>query len=639
MNFSNTWHAALLSTLAVVAVAAVAPASAEAPAASASAQPPAAPAATDARAMRLWAQTREALGGPALDRRPILRLDGTVVQGGLSGTATQWEEIGGRRFAESYVTEPLAGGDGYDGKVVWNRDGSGLVWVDGGEAGRAQEIGGAFAGNDTLWTQGRGGATIAWGGPKTDKATTFDSFVVTVPGAAVPLEVWFDRTTHLPVRWVQTIGPITSFSTYGDYRRVAGIMVPYRGHSENSGNTVDATVTHVTVNPADGSEKLAKPASNVRDFSIAGGAEQTTLPFDLVENHVYLNVMLNGKGPYRFIFDTGGANIVDPEVAKEIGAAGKGSLQGGGVGAATESFSFANVDALSIGTATVKNQLFAVAPVRAGFGVSGGRPVDGLIGFEVLARFITTFDYARGTVTLALPGSESPAAGAEVIPFVLDGRQPQFPCTIDAVASQCTLDTGDRGSLSLYAPFIAANPQIVPHALTAEGVNGFGFGGPAMGKLGRLDSVGIGMFDMPGLVADLTTQTQGAFAQPFLAANVGGGLLKRFTLFLDYGTGTMALTPNASYGTRDGYERAGLFLLNKNGQKIVYDVRPGTPAESAGILKGDTLATVDGKDASAMSLDDVRRMFFEAPGTTLHLGLTAKNGTTRNATLVLKDFV
>jgi hypothetical protein len=33
-----------------------------------------------------------------------------------------------------------------------------------------------------------------------------------------------------------------------------------------------------------------------------------------------------------------------------------------------------------------------------GFGVSAGRAVDGLIGWEVLARFVTTFDYADKTV-------------------------------------------------------------------------------------------------------------------------------------------------------------------------------------------------------------------------------------------------
>jgi hypothetical protein len=350
--------------------------------------------------------------------------------------------------------------------------------------------------------------------------------------------------------------------------------------------------------------------------------------------------MLNGKGPYRFIYDTGGANIVDPAVAKEIGAAGKGSIQGGGVGSTTESISFAKVASLQIGDATIENQLFGVAPTRLGFGMSGGQPVDGLIGFEVLSRFVTTFDYGAGRVVLRMPGTNLPGSGgADVVPFVLDGRQPQFACTIEAIASQCTLDTGARDSISLMAPFIAAHPQVVPATLSAVGVTGFGFGGPAFGKLGRLRTVGFGTFTLPDVVADFTTQEKGAFAAPFVAANIGGNIWRRFTLTLDYGKQTMTLTPNGAFDGPDVYERAGLFLLNRAGKYVVLDARPGAPAAQAGIVKGDTIDSIDGKPASSMSLAAVRELFFGPPGTVLHFVLTAKDGTKRSVAVTLRDFV
>jgi hypothetical protein len=596
-------------------------------------------AAGEARVTELLAQSRAALGGPALDRTAIVRTDARVTQSGLTGTQSQWQEIGAPRFAESYVTEPVEGGDGFDGSVVWNRDGSGFVWIDGSEAGRAQEISAAFLGSEMLWTPNHGGASVTWGGTKSAKSVEYDSLIVSAPGSAVPFELWFDRITHLPVRWVQTIGPDTSFATLEDYHRVTGIMIAYKSHFQSSsGNSGDSNVTHVEIDPPDGNARLQEPASDVTDFSISGGASSTTIPFDLIENHVYLNVMLNGKGPYRFIFDTGGANLVDPEVAREIGAVGKGSTQGEGVGATTESSQFTKVDLLTVGTATLKSQLFGVAPIRAGFGISGGRQIDGLIGFEVLARFITIFDYANNVVELALPGSAPPPANAGAIPFVFYGRQPQFACTIVGVATQCTLDTGERASISLYAPFMAEHPQVVPKTLTAVGVNGFGFGGPAMGRLGRL-TLRIGKYELQGVVADFTAQTKGAFAAPFVGGNVGGGALKHFTLYLDYNTTTMALAPNASFAKRDSYERSGMFLVNKGGKKIVYDVRVGTPAQAAGIMKGDVIMAIDGKNATAETLDEVRSAFFGAPGTVLNLTLTDKTGAPKTATLTLRDYV
>lgn len=598
---------------------------------------PAAPLPNDAA--RVIAQSRAALGGAALSHVKLLELHSKVSIGGIAGTGVSWQEIGAARYAESYDLPPLAGGDGYDGSVAWSRDGSGLVWVDGGETGRAQTIAQAFANGYALWQPSRGGATVVSKGVQSAGGRSYDVLSILPPHAAAPFELWFDRSTHLPSRFTQTIGPDTTVTSLSQFHPVDGLMVPYASHTESSdGNSSDATVVQAVADPPGGLARLAKPASDVHDFSIAGGAAQTSVPFDLVENHVYLSVMLNGKGPYRFIYDTGGANIVDPAVAREIGAVGHGSIQGGGVGSATESVSFAKVDSLQVGDATIKDQLFGVAPTRMGFGMSGGQPVDGLIGFEVLSRFVTTFDYPARRVVLAMPGASAPA-GAHAVPFVLDGRQPQFACAIDGIASQCTLDTGSRASITLMSPFIAAHPAVVPAVESAIGVNGFGFGGPAMGKLGRIQSVGFASFTLHDVVGDFTSQTKGALAVPFVAANVGGGIFKRFSLTLDYGKQTMALIAGPDFAQPDVYERAGLFLLNRGGKYVVIDARPGTPAANAGIVKGDTIDTIDGKAASSMSLQAVRELFFGTPGTVLQIGLIGKDGVKRTVSLTLQNIV
>ncbi len=171
------------------------------------------------------------------------------------------------------------------------------------------------------------------------------------------------------------------------------------------------------------------------------------------------------------------------------------------------------------------------------------------------------------------------------------------------------------------------------------GVTGFGFGGAAFGKLGRLQSVTIGTFTLPGIVADFTAQREGALAAPFLGANVGGNLLKKFSLRLDYANQTMALTPNASLNDPDVYERAGLFLVNKSGKYVVLDARPGTASAQAGIAEGDTIDSIDGKPTSSMSLEAVRGLFLAAPGTTYQVGLTTKDGKQKQVALTLQDFI
>ena len=425
--------------------------------------------------------------------------------------------------------------------------------------------------------------------------------------------------------------------TSRDYRPVDGLLVPHRAVSKSSeGNSSDLTVTSARIVTND-EAAFVKPKSQVDDFSINGASTSTSVPIDLIDNHVYLDVTLDGKGPYRFVFDTGGSNIIDPAVAKDINAVGSGSAQDSGTGPGTESSSYATVDSLKIGNAVLRHQVFLVEPIREGFGATAGERVDGLIGFEVLSTIHHDVRLRRSHPHACDAGHCAPRPGADVVHFVLLGTNPQVGCAIDSVPSECTVDTGDGGSVNLFVPFIVAHPQIVPATHSAVGVNGSGVGGGHRGFMGRLRSLQIGSFALHDLVAGYSTQKQGFFASPFLAANVGGGVWKRFTVTFDYRAETMALLPNAGLGKRDSYDRSGMHLINDAGKIVVYDVRQGTPAAKAGLAKGDMILSIDG--VAQRSLEQVRHALREAPGTVLRLQVVDKTGRPRTMTLTLRDWV
>jgi S1-C subfamily serine protease len=123
---------------------------------------------------------------------------------------------------------------------------------------------------------------------------------------------------------------------------------------------------------------------------------------------------------------------------------------------------------------------------------------------------------------------------------------------------------------------------------------------------------------------------------PFIGANVGGGIWKRFTMTLDYRKLAMMLTPTSSFGARDYWDRSGVFLIN-NGAITIADVRPGTPAAKAGLAKGDVITSVNG--SSTLSLGDVRQIFLGPEGSVVHITIKKKDGTTRNVDLMLEDYV
>ena len=597
-------------------------------------------ASVDSQSQRVIRESAAAMGIGALQNLRVIRIDANVKAAGLEGTQTQWIGVRSLQLAEFATLPPLEADDGYDGRVAWNRDQSGLVWNDGSDAGRSTEISNAYMAAYGLWQPDAANASVSYEGVKTESGRGYDVLRVIAPGSKLPMDLWFDRATHMLTRERQAVGPVVNTLTFSRYRRVRGVMIPYVLHVDNTnGNNTDSAITAIAFDPPGGQARLMRPASTVHDFSMLNGARGTTVPFDLVENHVYVDVMLNGKGPYHMIFDTGGANIVDPAVAQEIGALGKGSVQGTGVGAKTESISFAKVDTLRVGDAVLRDQLFSIATVRAGFGVSAGRAADGLIGWEVLARYVTTFDYAGKRIVLTMPGADASPADARVVPFVFNGTQPQVPCGIDGIASECTIDTGARDTMTFYAPYVAAYPQVQPANLTAVGVSGFGVGGASLGRLGRLQSLTIGGLTLNDLIATYSNSTQGAFANPFTAANLGGNLLRRFNVTFDYQHETMALEPNSNFAQADTYERSGLFLVNLHGNMTVVDARPGTPAAAAGIVKGDVITSINGTPTATMTLDAVREYFRQAAGTALTLGVTDKTGSTRSVQLTLRDYV
>jgi hypothetical protein len=601
----------------------------------AGALPLAAGAANDTSVDALLARSRTALGGDAIQRLHSMHVVSDIAVLGVKGKQEQWIDMADGTFAEFQDAGPASGADGFDGHEPWTRDAAGVVQVQGGVQARLQAIDQAYLNGYALWLPDHGGATVESAGEKTVDGVAYEVLRVTPRGGS-PLTVFFDQR-GLPRRTVAVFGPQTYTTTLDDFRSVDGALVPYHVRSESdSGNASDAHAMSIEANPATIAAHLIRPVTSVHDFSIEGGATTTSVPFDLVDNHVYLNVMLNGKGPYRFIFDSGGANVVDPAVLKELGLSAEGNLQGSGVGSTTEGFQFAKIATLQIGQAKLTDQNFAVAPVRRGFGIAASAPADGLIGYEVLSRFLTTNDYQNRRIILRLPGASTASLGTAV-PFEFNGNTPMIEGSIDGVPGELQVDTGSRVSISIYKPFAQAHPGVVPPALSAPGVNGFGVGGAEIGRLGRIAKLQIGPYTMPNLIGDFSEQEKGAFADPYTAANVGGGVWKRFAVTFDYPNQTMYLAPNAAFSAPDEFDRSGLFMINRDGKPTVLSVRQGTPAALAGLTKGDVITSINGRSTAAMSLLEVRTALAAPAGTRVQLSVTSGTGT-KTVNLTLKDY-
>ncbi len=107
----------------------------------------------------------------------------------------------------------------------------------------------------------------------------------------------------------------------------------------------------------------------------------------------------------------------------------------------------------------------------------------------------------------------------------------------------------------------------------------------------------------------------------------------------DYQRQTMTLAPNAALAKRDEHERAGMYVIARDAHLIVVDVRPGTPAAKAGIRRDDVITTVDGKDASQITLGNLRTMLHGPPGTIVQFGVKRGSVAEIQIAVTLADYV
>ncbi len=586
----------------------------------------------------ILARAKTASGGKAWDDVKTLYTRAKVATSGLDGIVESWEDLRAGRFVATYKLGPVQGADGFDGKVSWTQDSSGQTRTNDSGDGREGAANDAYRRSLSFWYPERHKAEISYAGEKAEGDRSFHVLRI-IPAGGRPFEMWLDAKTGLADRTVEKNSAVTNTTFFSDYREVSGLRIPFALRITNGETKYDQTVAveSVQANAPVDEARFQMPEAKSHDFAIVGGKTSETIPFRLLNNHVYIQVRIGGK-PLQFLFDTGGLNLLTPEALERLGLEAEGALEMRGVGEKSADTALARVPEIAIGNVTLRDQVFFVVPLT-GLEEAEGLEVDGIVGYELIKRFIARVEYAKEKLTFILPEAFQAPAGAAVVPFTFDDNTPQVEGEIDGVKGLFTIDTGSRASVTLNAPFIQKHGLKAKYAPRVEALSGWGVGGGVRSQLTRAKTLKLGGVEVPAPVTDLALVEKGAFANRYLAGNVGGGVLRRFDVTFDYGGKRMFLAPNESFAEPDAYDRAGLWLNREGDGFQVMDVTAGGPAAEAGLKTGDAVLAVDGRSAKDLLLPEVRKRFkTSAPGTNVRLTVKS-GGQTRDLTLVLRDLV
>jgi hypothetical protein len=396
------------------------------------------------------------------------------------------------------------------------------------------------------------------------------------------------------------------------------------------------TLTRFDIGRARPRSAYARPAVAPAGATIDDGAAETTVPIRLANNHIYVDAMVNGKGPFQFIVDTGGHTIVKPATVAALGLESQGAASSAGAGEATSTNGYAKVREIAVGGMRMRDQIAFTLDFASR--ETEGFEVGGMIGFEFFRRFVVRFDYGGGTMTIIDPARFEARNAGTPLRFRFYDHVPQVDGRFGDLPGRFDIDTGSRSEVDLTTPFVerARLRDAYPGGVLA--VDGWGVGGPVKSHVVRGQSLTLGTVTVAAPVASLSTSKAGSFSDANYEGNVGSGFLKRFVVTFDYAHQVIYLKPLAKEPIDAGtFDKSGMWINLADGGFRIADVANGSPAQEAGLMADDVIVAIDGSAATAFALSDVREMLRMRPDGTVVRFDTLRARTPGTATVTLRS--
>jgi Aspartyl protease len=248
-------------------------------------------------------------------------LEYRYVGSGLTGTETDRLDLTTGAYVQTTVAGGMTEGYGFDGATPWQRDISDTYIPEQGGDRIPTAVDSAYRRANLWWRADRAGAAIAYIGHERDAGRSLEHLAVT-PKGGKRFDAWFDTDTHLLTRvaYDQQFFHVTE--NYADYRREGPQLLAHAIDTDpgmGQGGITRLTLLHCNYAAAVPLSAYSEPRTPLTGAIIQAGAASTTVPFRLLNNHIYVDATVDGKGPYTFILDTGGHTLLSPHLVKEVG--------------------------------------------------------------------------------------------------------------------------------------------------------------------------------------------------------------------------------------------------------------------------------------------------------------------------------
>lgn len=334
-----------------------------------------------------------------------------------------------------------------------------------------------------------------------------------------------------------------------------------------------------------------------------------SFPFEFLANAVFIPVRVNGRGPYLFYVDTGASDaIIASEEASKLGVHAKS--MGSSMGAGSDSYAMGNIDgtvefALPGGLTISTDRGVTIS--MAGTWPMIGQRVYGNIGREILRHFVVEFDYEAKMITFYDPAKFRYARRGQHFTLPIQG-QLVVPGG-GPIASEFTIDTGAGGTI-VTAPLVKDH-HLMERVAQKVPSPSHGIGnGVSEDVVGRITQLRLGAYALSQPLVALSQDTEGSLAHDAFV-NIGGNILSRFTVTIDYIHHEVILEPNGHFAEPFAADASGLVLeaLGEDFRTFaVKGVVAESPSANAGIKVNDIISEMDGVPARKFALWELQNL-------------------------------
>ncbi len=371
-------------------------------------------------------------------------------------------------------------------------------------------------------------------------------------------------------------------------------------------------------------------------FDIIGGKNRISFPFESYNNLIVVPVILNHRMPLRFVLDTGVrtsiltdrtfSDMLNISYARKIPLVGADgdkqivayvangiSLKLPGVVGQGQALLVLEEDYLQL-----KNYL--------------GTEVHGILGYELFNRFIVEIDYESMMLTLHEPYSYKPKRKRNVIHLEVQDTKPYIHTKLRlqngaTVTAKLMLDTG--ASHSILLDMDSHRTLELPENVVRANL-GRGLGGDINGYIGRIKSIEFGKYSFEDVIT--SWPDRGSFRDILRRTGrqgtLGGGLMSRFTVVIDYFNGNLYYRKNKNFNNKFEYNMSGI-EIKATGQKlnhfIISLLREDSPATEVDLQLGDEIIAINGHLTTELTFGEINSFFRTREGRKIRMELIRDN--------------